>query len=77
MPNKTTMLAGAYLDIGNIQAIERDIPAAGPGDIIIEVARAGICGTDLHTYLHGGFMPEGMIIGHEFRPSAMALVGLR
>ena len=63
---KQSMLAGAYLGVGKIEAVERDIPTANAGEVIIKVARAGICGTDMHTYLHGGFMPEGMTIGHEF-----------
>lgn len=61
-----TMLAGAYLGPKNIAAVTRPVPKANKGEVIIKVARAGICGTDMHTYLHGGFMPEGMTIGHEF-----------
>ena len=61
-----TMLAGAYLGPKKIEAVSRPIPKPLPGEVIIKIARAGICGTDMHTYLHGGFMPEGMTIGHEF-----------
>lgn len=45
----------------------RDIPApaAGPGEVTIEVTRAGFCGTDLHLH-HGGFGAEFPLVpGHE------------
>ena len=38
-------------------------PAAAPGDVLIEVAACGICGSDLHEYLHGLF-PQSSF-GHE------------
>ena len=47
-----------------------DVPAPGvaePGDVVVEVARTAICGSDLHL-LHGktpGMRP-GSVIGHEF-----------
>ncbi|WP_137700682.1 L-idonate 5-dehydrogenase [Marimonas lutisalis] len=41
----------------------------GPGKVAIRLARGGICGSDLHYYLHGGFgtvrLKEPMILGHE------------
>ena len=41
-------------------------PEAGPGDIVIKVAAAGICGTDLHFRHMGPRFPEPMALGHEF-----------
>lgn len=42
-------------------------PAAG--EVQIEIATGGICGSDLHYYNHGGFgsvrLRESMILGHE------------
>jgi len=62
-----TMTAGAYLGAGNIKAIDKPRPEVGDGEILIKVSKAGICGTDMHTYRHGSdFMPEGLTIGHEF-----------
>ncbi len=52
-------------------------PKAGPGEVVIAVAACGICGSDLHEYLHGpvyipksphpltGVMPP-VALGHEF-----------
>ncbi|MEP7287784.1 MAG: alcohol dehydrogenase catalytic domain-containing protein [Chloroflexota bacterium] len=41
----------------------------GPGELLLTVTAVGICGSDLHTYLHwqiGGSAPGGpMIMGHE------------
>jgi len=41
----------------------------GPGDVKIDMKAVGICGSDLHYYLHGKIGPfvveEPMILGHE------------
>jgi|YNPBryantNP2012_1023418.scaffolds.fasta_scaffold00415_15 (R,R)-butanediol dehydrogenase/meso-butanediol dehydrogenase/diacetyl reductase len=39
-------------------------PEAGPGELLIEVAYCGVCGTDVHM-LRAGLFPAGSIIGHE------------
>lgn len=43
--------------------------APGPGEVLLDVTAVGICGSDLHTYLHwqiGETVPGGPIImGHE------------
>jgi L-idonate 5-dehydrogenase len=48
---------------------ERPEPAAAPGEVVVRIARGGICGSDLHYYRHGGFgtvrVREPMILGHE------------
>jgi threonine dehydrogenase-like Zn-dependent dehydrogenase len=38
-------------------------PVAGPGQLVIEVAGAGICGSDLHATALG--IPAGSVLGHE------------
>ncbi|MEM8740878.1 MAG: L-idonate 5-dehydrogenase [Pseudomonadota bacterium] len=47
----------------------RDRPEPGPGEVLVRLARGGICGSDLHYYLHGGFgsvrLREPMVLGHE------------
>ncbi|TFL19225.1 L-idonate 5-dehydrogenase [Jannaschia formosa] len=45
-------------------------PAPGPGEVAVEMAVGGICGSDLHYYQHGGIgtairLREPMILGHE------------
>jgi L-idonate 5-dehydrogenase len=43
--------------------------AIGPGQVRVQIEAGGICGSDLHYYLHGGFgairVREPMILGHE------------
>ena len=44
-------------------------PSAGPGQVLVNMERGGICGSDLHYFNHGGFgtvrLKEPMILGHE------------
>src|SRR5437763_2772748 len=49
-----------------------NMPAAtgpGPGEVKVSLGAGGICGSDLHYYLHGGFgtirIKEPMVLGHE------------
>jgi L-idonate 5-dehydrogenase len=48
---------------------EADVAAMGPGDVKIRIRAGGICGSDLHYFLHGGFgtvrIQQPMILGHE------------
>ena len=59
--------------------IETDaVRQPGPGEVLVKVGRGGICGSDLHYYLHGGFgtvrVTEPIIMGHEFA-GTIATVG--
>lgn len=52
-------------------------PVPGPGEVLIDMAAGGICGSDLHYYNHGGFgtvrLREPMILGHEVAGRIAAL----
>jgi D-xylulose reductase len=41
----------------------------GPGDVLVRIARVGICGSDVHYYKHGRIGPfevkQPMVLGHE------------
>ena len=56
---------------------ERDEPVLGDGQVEITVGAGGICGSDLHYYLHGGFgtvrLQEPMIVGHEVAGTVRAI----
>jgi threonine dehydrogenase-like Zn-dependent dehydrogenase len=44
-------------------------PVPGPGEVLVRVAFAGICGTDLHAYHSEGDyrgLPAPLVLGHEF-----------
>lgn len=54
---------------GDLRIDDRERPVAGPGQVVVEIERGGICGSDLHYYRHGGFgtvrMREPLTLGHE------------
>lgn len=47
-------------------------PAPAPEEVVIAVARAGICGSDLHVTQYGA-VPAGTILGHEFAGEIVAM----
>ncbi|WP_371502774.1 zinc-dependent alcohol dehydrogenase family protein [Kitasatospora sp. NBC_00374] len=50
-----------------------DDPSPGPGEVVVEVAACGLCGTDLHI-LGGEFAPSlPLVPGHEFAGMVVAL----
>ena len=61
------MKTARYYGIEDIRYEELHVPNCGEKDVLIKVAYAGICGSDLHIYKKGMFIqniPETM--GHEF-----------
>jgi len=61
MPRITQLIAP-----GKIEIKERESLSAGPGEAIIEVQHAGVCGTDLALF-HGDYpVPLPHVCGHEF-----------
>lgn len=59
--------------------IEPQEPVTAPaaGEVLIEMAMGGICGSDLHYYQHGGFgtvrLRQPMVLGHEVSGHVAAL----
>src|SRR5258708_14824580 len=52
-------------------------PVAGPGEVLIRVRHAGVCGTDLHiadwdAWAQGRIKPP-LVVGHEFAGEVAAL----
>lgn len=63
------MKAGIYNGIKNVEVKEIEKPVAHDKDVIIKVVKAGICGTDVGAYTHGGDavgIYPGNQFGHEF-----------
>lgn len=54
---------------GALAIEERDTPEPGPGEVRVQMHHGGICGSDIHYFLHGGFgavrMKAPMVLGHE------------
>ena len=67
------MRAALFHRVGEPLAIESVAdPEAGPGEVVIAVSHAGICGSDLHVTEYGAVAP-GTILGHEFSGAVVAL----
>jgi L-idonate 5-dehydrogenase len=64
-------------EIKDLRIEEREAGAPGPGQVLVRMAAGGICGSDLHYYLHGGFgsirVREPVILGHEVSGHVAAL----
>lgn len=60
------MQAGKLLEVGDFRVMEVPDPLPGPGEVLVRVAAAGVCGTDRHL-LKGEFLGRPpVILGHEF-----------
>jgi L-iditol 2-dehydrogenase len=62
LPEK--MRAVVYRGKGQLALEEVPVPKIGEGEVLIQVAACGICGTDLKKIQHG-FVPPPQIFGHE------------
>ncbi|GAB2611381.1 alcohol dehydrogenase [Paractinoplanes abujensis] len=57
---------------GRSEVVEVDPPVAGPGEVVVDVERAGVCGTDMEflsgdmAYLASGDATYPVRIGHEW-----------
>lgn len=80
------MRAARYYDNHDIRIEEIDAPTPAAGEVLIDVAWCGICGTDLHEYLDGPIFvpPHGhphpisgesapVTLGHEMSGTVAAL----
>ena len=65
MLNLSAVLYGPH----DVRIEDRPVPEPGPGQVLVEIAAVGICGSDVHYYEHGRIgdyvVRDPMIIGHE------------
>ncbi len=59
-----TMRAAVCREPGKVLVHEVPVPEPGPGEVLLQVKRCGICGSDLHWY-HGGIPIPSVCPGHE------------
>jgi L-idonate 5-dehydrogenase len=56
---------------------EKERPSPAAGEVLVQIERGGICGSDLHYYRNGGFgtvrMREPLTLGHEIAGRVVAL----
>jgi L-iditol 2-dehydrogenase len=65
MLNPSAVLYGPH----DVRIEDRPVPKLAPGQVLVEIAAIGICGSDVHYYEHGRIgeyvVRDPMIIGHE------------
>ncbi|WP_335980419.1 MULTISPECIES: zinc-dependent alcohol dehydrogenase family protein [Streptomycetaceae] len=67
------MKAAVISSPGQVGIETVDDPTPGPGEVVVQVAACGLCGTDLHI-LQGEFAPTLPIVpGHEFAGEIVAV----
>jgi len=57
---KVAMVTSAH----GVGTEDRPVPNPGPGEVLLRVLSAGICGSDLHT-LPLGCVPHATVLGHQ------------
>ena len=61
----------------DLRMVEQDADPMGDGQVMVQVAMGGICGSDLHYFNHGGMgtirMKEPMVLGHEVAGTVTAI----
>ena len=66
------MEASVYVGDGALEVRDVPVPEPGPGEVLIEIAQCGICGTDLHFVLERIARP-GTVLGHEWSGTIAAI----
>jgi threonine dehydrogenase-like Zn-dependent dehydrogenase len=51
---------------GTVELLDVPEPDPAPGDVLVQVRAAGICGSELHGARRPGFRKPPLIMGHEF-----------
>jgi L-iditol 2-dehydrogenase len=68
-----TMQALVFHGPGDVRLENCKIPVAGPGEMLVRVKAAGVCGTDIRIYKGTKKIKAPRIIGHEFAGDIVAL----
>jgi L-iditol 2-dehydrogenase len=59
------MKAVLYEGPGAMKVVDVPKPVAAAGEVVVKVRLCGICGTDVHSYMHEGILFPGTVFGHE------------
>ncbi|SAL07203.1 dehydrogenase [Caballeronia calidae] len=61
------MQALVYTQPNEMQLLERPVPVAEDGEVVLKIDAVGICGSDMHAYHgHDPRRKPGLVLGHEF-----------
>ncbi len=56
-----------FEEVGRLVPVENEVPLPSAGEVVVRVAFAGICGSDLHAFRgEHPLVAPGKILGHEF-----------
>ncbi|MCD8739024.1 zinc-binding dehydrogenase [Mucilaginibacter roseus] len=64
--------SGSFQGVHDIRVLDLPIPELTDDSVLIKIAMAGICGSDLHFY-HEPLLPPGTVLGHEFTGTIQAV----
>ncbi|WP_136588140.1 NAD(P)-dependent alcohol dehydrogenase [Microbacterium hydrothermale] len=71
------MRASVLLAQNELTIEEREVPAPGPHEVLVEVAAVGVCGSDVHYYRHGRIgdfiVDRPIVLGHELSGRIVAV----
>jgi (R,R)-butanediol dehydrogenase / meso-butanediol dehydrogenase / diacetyl reductase len=78
----TLMQAAVYHGPGDVRITQVAVPEPEPGDVLVKVGAAGICGSDASEYAHPRLItvrPDGtvdpLVLGHEFAGEIVGVGG--
>lgn len=61
------MKALVYTQPKEMQLLDRPMPQAAPGEVVLKIEAVGICGSDMHAWHgHDPRRKPGLVLGHEF-----------
>jgi 2-desacetyl-2-hydroxyethyl bacteriochlorophyllide A dehydrogenase len=61
------MKALVYTRPNEVQLLDRPMPQAADGEVVLQIEAVGICGSDLHAWHgHDPRRQPGLVLGHEF-----------
>jgi L-iditol 2-dehydrogenase len=65
-----TMRGARLHAIGDLRVEDLPMPSPGPGEVLLQVASVGVCGSDVHYFKEGRIgeqvVREPLVLGHEF-----------
>ncbi|MGP3534086.1 zinc-dependent alcohol dehydrogenase [Microbacterium sp. RD1] len=67
------MKAVVYDEEHSVSVREIPTPSPGDGEVLVKVGAGGICGTDLHASVLPDVFTPGVVMGHEFAGTVVAL----
>ncbi len=71
------MRASVLLGVGHVEVQERPVPAVAAGEVLVQVASVGVCGSDVHYWREmriGDYVVESpLVLGHELSGRVVAV----